>query len=96
MNIKFMFFYADWCPHSIKAKVEWKIFKDTVNEMNIDGNWLQCLEYDCTDPDDEMEDLMEKYEVTAYPSIQMVGPLATKTELKELLAPILEVRDTFR
>jgi len=42
------FFYVDWCPHCVKAKPEWKSFKDQYDNKVVNGYVLKCYEIDCT------------------------------------------------
>lgn len=42
------FFSVEWCPHCVKAKPEWKAFKDQYNNKVVNGYVLKCYDIDCT------------------------------------------------
>ena len=42
------FFYVDWCPHCVKAKPEWNVFKDQYDNKVVNGYVLKCYSIDCT------------------------------------------------
>jgi len=65
-------FYADWCPHCIKAKPEWQNLKkdyhvDESGHKKINGNSIYFREIDCTGK--ENEGIMDKYEIDSFPTV---------------------------
>ena len=65
-------FYANWCPHCIKAKPQWQNLKndyhmDNTNYKKIRGNSLYFIEHDCTDGGEENN--MDKYGVEGFPTV---------------------------
>lgn len=94
LNVRLIFFYADWCPHSKLYRPEWNAFKYAVDGKNIDGNIITCIEYDCSNPTDELEYIMEKYNVTEYPSVKLVSNYPNKIDTIALMQPIMRYRNT--
>lgn len=92
MNVRFAYFYADWCPNCESYRADWVAFKNEVDGKNIEGIEVECVEYDCTDPSDELESIMDKYEVCEYPSVKMVSNNPSKIETRAMLEPIMRYR----
>lgn len=94
MNVKFVFFYADECPESNSYRPKWLSFKTAIDGKTIEGNIVRCLEYECTDPSDHLATLIEKYEVSGYPTVKLVSNYPNKTDTMALLEPILKYRSS--
>lgn len=71
---KLLFFFANWCPHCKAAKPEWEKTKSELDGKQINGHTVKFVEYDCTEPSPEMESIMDKYDVTSYPTVLLVSP----------------------
>lgn len=94
LNVKFIFFYADECSESNAYRPKWNSFKTAIDGKTIEGNIVRCLEYECTDPSDHLASLIEKYEVSEYPSVKLVSNCPNKTDTMALLEPILNYRSS--
>jgi len=67
------FFYADWCPHCVKAKPQWQAFVDENDKKIINGYMITPHSIDCTaDIDGEVEQLIQKYGIESYPTVKLV------------------------
>lgn len=73
-DYKLLFFYANWCPHCKAAKPEWEKMKAEIGDKPINGRTVKFVEYDCTEPTPEMESVMDKYNVSSYPTVLLVAP----------------------
>jgi thiol-disulfide isomerase/thioredoxin len=62
-----MLFFADWCPHCIKARPEWDSFKSSMDGKVVNGYKLMFSEYD-----DKNKDMMSKYDVSKFPTIKLI------------------------
>lgn len=67
-----MLFYADWCPHCVKAKPEWNDLKDEFTGKKINGYKMNFVEYNCSSTDGENADIAAKYNVNGFPTFKMV------------------------
>jgi thiol-disulfide isomerase/thioredoxin len=65
-DVLIMLFKTEWCPHCKQAMPEWNKFVNYINELNntIDYNIRSSI-IDC----DKQEDIANKYNIDAYPSI---------------------------
>lgn len=73
-DYQLLFFYANWCPHCKAAKPEWEKLTADMSDKKINGRTVKFVEYDCTEPSPEMESIMDKYNVSSYPTILLVEP----------------------
>ncbi len=92
LNVKFIFFYTDECRESNAYRPKWDSFKNAIDGKTIEGNIVRCLEYECTVPNDHLACLIEKYDVTEYPSVKLVSNYPNKTDTMALLEPIFKYR----
>ena len=67
-----MLFYADWCPHCVKAKPEWDKVKAKYDGKTINGYIVHFTEYNCTKESAETDVMLDKYKVEGYPTIKLV------------------------
>lgn len=67
-----MLFYVDWCPHCNVAKPEWESLKADYDGKSINGYTLSFVEYNCTEVNEELNGLMDKYEIEGYPTIKLI------------------------
>lgn len=72
-DYRLLFFYANWCPHCKAAKPEMEKVKAELEKGPINGKTVKLVEYDCTEPSPEMESIMDKYQVSSYPTILLVS-----------------------
>lgn len=77
-----MMFFANWCPHCTAAKPEWETTKSQYNGKPINGHQVNFVEYDCTEPGPDVESMMDKYKVESFPTIILVSPTGTMTQLE--------------
>lgn len=63
------YFYADWCPHCVKAKDEVASIKSNYHEQIINNYRISFEEVNCTDPTATEEKLIKKYNVEGFPTI---------------------------
>lgn len=67
------FFYADWCPHCVKAKPEWEAFVTENENKVINGYQITPHSIDCSgDIDGEVDDLIQKYSIDSYPTVKLI------------------------
>lgn len=67
------FFHVNWCLYCKKAMPEWEDFKTDYDNKVIQGYKLILKDYECSDEDDEeINALMDKYDVEGYPTIILV------------------------
>ena len=62
-----LWFYTEWCPFCKSTYVEWKNFKNKVEQKNYNIP-IEFREIDC----DKEDALVEKYNIQEYPSIRIV------------------------
>ncbi len=67
-----MFFFAEWCPHCVKAKPEWKAVRDEYEGKTVNGYVVKFKEVDCTSETDESEKMVDKYKVEGYPTVKLI------------------------
>jgi thiol-disulfide isomerase/thioredoxin len=65
-------FSADWCPHCKKAEPEWVNFEKEYNNKTIKEYKIQCVKVNCTKSSPESDSLMEKYNVSGFPTVIMI------------------------
>lgn len=66
-----MLFYADWCPHCKTAKPEWDAAKEYLHDNEINGQKVFCVEYNCSEKSDDINQIMNKYKVDGFPTIKL-------------------------
>ena len=67
-----MMFYVDWCPHCNVAKPEWDSLKSEYEGKSINGYTLSFIEHNCTEVNEELNSLMDKYQIEGYPTIKLI------------------------
>jgi len=67
-----LFFYANWCPHCKTAKPIWDNLKTEYENKTINGYHVIFTEIDCSEETDEVEKLMNQYNVEGYPTIKLL------------------------
>lgn len=67
-----MFFYADWCPHCKAAKPIMNDLKAEYENKTINGYKIIFTDIDCTENSDEIEKLMDRYNIEGYPTIKLI------------------------
>lgn len=72
-DYQLLFFYANWCPHCKAAKPEMEKVNAELEKSPVNGKTVKLVEYDCTDPSPEMESIMDKYNVSSYPTLLLVS-----------------------
>jgi thiol-disulfide isomerase/thioredoxin len=65
-------FSADWCPHCKKAEPEWVNFEKEYNNTKIKEYIIKCIKVNCSKPNPESDTLMEKYNVSGFPTVIMI------------------------
>ncbi len=71
-NAELLFFFANWCPHCVKAKPEWDSALADVDGKTINGYAVKFKSIDCTSETAESEKMIEKYKVEGYPTIKLI------------------------
>ena len=92
-----MLFYVDWCPHCKTAKPEWDSLKSEYEGKTINGYTMDFIEYNCTNEDQETEELMNKYKIEGYPTIKLLkdnqvieyDAKPTKSTMSQFLTTVL-------
>jgi len=68
-DVIIILFFTEWCPYCKSAMPEWNKFNDYVNKVNKINNFTITLnKIDC----DKDEELANKYNIEAYPSIKLI------------------------
>lgn len=67
-----LFFFANWCPHCKSAKPIWDEVKNEYNNKVINGYKLLFTDVNCSETNDETENLMNKYNVEGFPTIKLL------------------------
>jgi len=71
-NAEMLFFYADWCPHCKAAKPIWNDLKTEYENKLINGYKIVFTEIDCSEENDQVEKLMNQYNIEGYPTIKLL------------------------
>jgi thiol-disulfide isomerase/thioredoxin len=71
-SAELLFFYTDWCPHCKTAKPIWEEIKTEYENKTINGYTIIFTEIDCTDETEEVDKMMNKYNVEGYPTIKLL------------------------
>jgi thiol-disulfide isomerase/thioredoxin len=75
--LEIYFFNADWCPHCVSAKPDWKSFVSKYDKSDKNGYTIDCIGgedgVNCTDSDSnaEITDQINKFNVKHFPTIKM-------------------------
>ncbi len=64
-------FFADWCPHCVKAKPEWEHAKAELEGKRINGRTVVFVEYDCSSEDSDSVAKRQEYGVEGFPTIKL-------------------------
>ena len=70
-------FYADWCPHCVAFKPDFKkAMKELNTKTNKQGKTLRLEMVDC----DANKDISKKYNVKGFPTVKIINDDASQTE----------------
>jgi len=70
--VTIMLFYATWCTFCKVAKPIWDDVKQEYDDVLVNGRRVVFKEIDCSDKSAESTEMMDKYDVSGYPTIKMV------------------------
>lgn len=92
-----MIFYADWCPVCKDAKPEWEAIKEEYDGKNVNGYTIHFVDHNCTTETEEINQLMDKYNIEGYPTVKLVkdnqiieyDAKVTKSTLAQFLNTVL-------
>jgi thiol-disulfide isomerase/thioredoxin len=76
---RFLFFYANWCPWSKKARPQWDAFRKSIQLQPVMFG-TTCVQLEEIDGDTNAE-MRRKYGVSAYPTFKLLLP---NNEVREL------------
>jgi thiol-disulfide isomerase/thioredoxin len=65
-------FHATWCPACKAIKSGWDQFKNDYSNQKVNGYTLVVNEVDCSEPDAEVEDIMNRNKITGFPTVKLV------------------------
>ena len=65
-------FYAKWCPACKSIKSGWDQFKNDYSNQKVNGYTLLVKEVDCSEPDPETEDIMNRNNITGFPTVKLI------------------------
>jgi thiol-disulfide isomerase/thioredoxin len=71
-DAELLFFYADWCPHCKAAKPILNDLKAEYENKTVNGYKIIFTDIDCSEETQEVEKLMNQYNVEGYPTIKLV------------------------
>ena len=71
-EVEIYYFYTDWCPYCKKAKPHWEEIKNNNQGKVVNGYKLYFIDVNCTDKNDESQQLIKKYNVDSFPTIKLV------------------------
>ena len=70
-------FYADWCPHCVAFKPDFKkAMKELNTKQNKQGKTLRLEMVDC----DANKDISKQYNVKGFPTVKIINDDDTQTE----------------
>jgi len=77
-EIRIYFFNVDWCPHCVKAKIEWQKFCEKRDQTQYNGYNIVCVGgvdgVNCTNSDDQnIIEYIQNYNIEHYPTMKMVN-----------------------
>ena len=69
--LQIYFFYADWCPHCVKAKPDWKTFRDSVEGTIVNNYKIETIAVNCTNLDTDVEAarLVKENNISGFPTV---------------------------
>ena len=67
-----LLFYVDWCPHCKTAKPAWEEIKAQYENKTINGYTVIFTEINCTEETDEVNQMMNKYNIEGFPTIKLL------------------------
>lgn len=73
--IQIYFFYVDWCPHCKTAKPAWQSFKDEYDKKTVNGQYVECIDFNCTDEDNssDIRNKLLEFNVKGFPHVVLVS-----------------------
>ena len=71
-------FYADWCPHCVEFKPDYKKAMSKLNGKNHKGKNLRFEMVDC----DKYKSLSKEYDVGGFPTVKILNSDGSKNEYK--------------
>ena len=71
-------FYADWCPHCVSFKPDYKKAMSTLNGKTHKGKTLRFEMVDC----DKYKSLSTKYGVSGFPTVKILNDDGSDDEYK--------------
>ena len=70
-------FYADWCPHCVKFKPDYKrAMSELNNKVNKKGKKLRLEMVDC----DANKTIAKKYSVSGFPTVKLINDDGVQSE----------------
>jgi thiol-disulfide isomerase/thioredoxin len=69
-------FYADWCPHCVSFKPDYKKAMSTLNGKKYKGKNMRFEMVDC----DKHKSLSKKYDVSGFPTVKILNSDGTTAE----------------
>ena len=64
-------FFATWCPACKSIKPEWEQFRNDYSNKKVNDVVLIIKDVDCSEPNPEIEDLMNQYHITGFPTVKL-------------------------
>ena len=64
-------FFATWCPACKSIKPDWEQFRNDYSNKKINGVILLIKEVDCSQPNPEVDDVMDKHNITGFPTVKL-------------------------
>jgi len=65
-------FHATWCPACKSIKSGWDQFKNDYSNQKVNGYTLVINEVDCSEPDAEVQEIMNRNNITGFPTVNMI------------------------
>lgn len=65
-------FFAQWCPACKSIKSGWDQFKTDFSNQKVNGYTLIVNEVDCSEPDAEVEEIMNRNNITGFPTVKLI------------------------
>lgn len=69
-------FYADWCPHCVSFKPDYKKAMSTLNGKKYKGKDMRFEMVDC----DKYKSLSKKYDVSGFPTVKILNSDGSNAE----------------
>ena len=76
-TVDMYFFFADWCPHCVKAKPDWESFMTEKDGTIVNDKTIKCHSVDCTNngtDDPNVLELMQQHNVSSFPTLIVQMP----------------------